>query len=275
MKKKLNVNGATYAVEIHQRSSSLPSLLMLHGFMGDSRAFHHLLEGLSKSCNPITVDLLGHGQSDKIYTETRYNEEAQIADITALVQQLELARVFLYGYSMGGRLALKAALKFPELWGGLLLESTTYGLTDEKKRADRRRVDAQRAEKISIDYKTFLAQWKELALFNSPVRVDKQLAANYNHIHLSQDSHAMAASIVGFGTGSMAPVRTELHGFTKPVMVIAGTEDQKYINLSKSLVSYFDKAHLCHITAGHRVHLDNPQELVQEINFFLDQNSLL
>lgn len=275
MKEKLKINGAIYAVEVHQNDSSLPWLLMLHGFMGDGRAFHHMVKGLSQACNPITIDLLGHGESEKMYDARRHGEEHQIADIISIVHQLGVAPVFLYGYSMGGRLAFKTALEAPELFKGLILESMTYGIINEQERTERRKVDARRAQKIKDNYEGFLSKWEELALFQSPIEVDDQLANQYKKIHLDQDPRAMAASMIGFSTGSMEPMRNDFPGFNKPVMVLAGSGDEKYITISRSLVSYFDNVHLCHIKAGHRIHIDNPKELIQEINFFIDQNSLL
>ncbi|MBN2731538.1 MAG: 2-succinyl-6-hydroxy-2,4-cyclohexadiene-1-carboxylate synthase [Balneolaceae bacterium] len=275
MKQELQINGVIYAVEVHQNNSSLPWLLMLHGFMGDGRTFHHLAEGLSEACNPITVDLLGHGESEKIDDANRYNEKHQVADIISIVQQLGVTPVFLYGYSMGGRLAFKTALEAPALVKGLILESTTYGIIDNQERAERRKVDARRAQKIKEDYEGFLSKWEELALFESPIDIDEQLSIQYKKIHLDQDPGAMSASLIGFGTGAMQPIRDNVTGFNKPALVLAGSADEKYIAISCSLGSYFDNVHVCHIKAGHRIHVDNPNKLIQEINFFIDQNSLL
>ena len=41
---------------------------------------------------------------------------------------------FLIGYSMGGRAALSYAVKYPEKLAGLILESTSAGIADEKLR---------------------------------------------------------------------------------------------------------------------------------------------
>ncbi len=275
MSKELRINGATYAIEIHQNDSSLPWVVMLHGFMGDGRVFDHLVEKLTKFCNPVTVDLLGHGNSEKVYDADRYSEEHQTADIITLVQQLAIAPVFLYGYSMGGRLALKTAIKAPELLKGLILESTNYGINDEQERHQRRKADARRAETIITDFDGFLSQWGELELFQSPTKVDEALKNKYQAIQQEQDPQAMAASLLGFGAGSMEPVREQISKLNKPALVLAGTADKKYINISRSLVCYFSDAQLCHIKAGHRIHVDNPNTLIQEIDHFIEQKSLL
>ena len=52
------------------------------------------------------------------------------------------------GYSMGGRVALAAAIERPERVGSLVLESVSPGLKSEVERAARRSLDAALAERI-------------------------------------------------------------------------------------------------------------------------------
>ncbi len=268
----LKINGVIYGTKVHQNVDSLPYLFMLHGFMGDGHVFDHLTDNLCKACNPVTVDLLGHGKSKKVHDPDRYGEEQQIADIIELVEQTVDTSPTLYGYSMGGRLALKTALQAPEAFAGLILESTNYGIMDDGKRADRRQADARRAREIRKNYPAFLAEWEQLPLFKSPLKTDEKLENSYKKIHLSQDPKAMAASLVGFGTGNMKPVCEAITHYKNPAMIIAGTGDQKYMKISQSLTSYFDQALFCPIPAGHRVHLDNPLQLCRELSHFINQN---
>lgn len=274
--KILDINGARYACHIHQRDTNLPWLLMVHGFMGDHRVFNHLKDELCQSCNPVAVDLLGHGHSSKPTDPNRYHEQQQMDDIVQLIQRLNLSPLFLYGYSMGGRLALKTALKNPKLFHGLILESTTNGIADEEKRKERRKIDKSRARQIEDDYEEFLSRWEEAALFQSFQPVDQHLKKKYDQIHREQNPNTMAASLRGFGTGFMTPETDPITEFNKPVLLIAGSGDEKYVQIYKQELSpLFSNVHVCFIKAGHRVHLDNPTQLVQEIKNHIDLNSLL
>ncbi|MCW9707384.1 alpha/beta fold hydrolase [Fodinibius salsisoli] len=271
----VEVNNTNYAVYVHQQDENLPWLLMLHGFMGDHRVFEHLVEELFESCNPVTIDLLGHGKSSKPTDPKRYNEHKQINDIYRLVHTLNIFPLFLYGYSMGGRLALKTAFSTPELFKGLILESTTNGITDEQQRKERRHTDEQRAKQVESNYEDFLSKWEEAALFQSPLPADEILLSNYHNIHLDQDPQAMAASLRGFGTGSMTPETKYSSGFDGPTLLMAGSGDEKYRKINDRLTYFFSDVHLCFIEAGHRIHLDNPSALSNEINHHIDQNSFL
>lgn len=274
MLKEFNINGVRYATRVHREDSSLPFLLMLHGFMGDSRGFSHLVEGLSKTCNPITVDLLGHGKTEKIYDPDRYGENRQIEDILSIVKSIGMSPVFLYGYSMGGRLALKTVQAEPSLFKGLILESTTFGIIDERDRKERQETDKLRAKAIQEDFTGFLEEWEDLPLFQTKNEPHKQPAKSYSYkrIHSEQDPEALAASLRGFGTGFMTPAREEDQNYGGPVLLLAGSDDQKYIDINKKLKQFFGHAEIRILSAGHRVHVDNPVNLTREINLFIELN---
>lgn len=264
----IEINEVTYAYKIHQRHD-LPYLLMLHGFMGDHRVFDHLVGELSRFCNPVSIDLLGYGESSKPLNPERYQEIKQVNDILELVEKLKTKPLFLFGYSMGGRLALQTAIKHQNLFKGLLLESTTCGITDPKEQEERRKLDATWAEEITNDFEEFLSGWKELDLFHSPVPTDHSLVQKYHQIQSEQSPEALAASLYGFGTGSMSPVCNELKQLQLPVLLLAGSADEKYQRINNYLKDQLPNATFSTIKAGHRTHLDNPSAFISEIQQFL------
>jgi len=271
----LQFEDVTYACEIHQHHEDLPYLLMLHGFMGDHRVFDHLTDELCNFCNPITIDLLGYGKSSKPSDPNRYGEDRQINDINAIVEKLEIDSLFLFGYSMGGRLALQTAIEAPAYLKGVILESTTCGITDPQQRKKRRKLDAKWAREIKEDFEDFLSQWKQLDLFQSPVATDESLLKNYQQIQAEQHPDALAASLHGFGTGSMTPVCDELKQFGLPVLLLAGSADEKYQQINDYLVDQSPNATFSSIEAGHRTHLDNPSAFLSELKHFIDINTFL
>lgn len=272
MMERVEVNGVTYSCKIHQQNKNLPMLLMLHGFMGDHRAFDHLIKALTEFSNPITVDLLGHGQTSKPTNPERYSEKHQIRDIGKLINTLNLDPLVLFGYSMGGRLALNTALEEPELFQGLILESTNCGIPDPKKRKERQKLDSKWAAEIEDDFENFLSGWKDLELFQSPLRKDKTLVHRYRKIQSEQSPPALAASLHGFGTGSMTPICSQVNKLELPVLLIAGSEDKKYQQISRDLVDQFPNATFSTVRAGHRTHLDNPKTFIEEVNNFISNS---
>lgn len=268
----IEINDITYAYKQYQDDMNLPSLLMLHGFMGDHRVFDHLINELCEFCNPITVDLLGYGRSSKSVDPGRHQERHQIVDLLSLIDELKLENPLLYGYSMGGRMALKVALARPNCFEGLILESANCGIMDKRARTKRRQIDESRAKKIESDFNHFLSEWETLDLFQSPLPTDKELTQKYHCIQSEQMPAILAASLRGFGTGSMKPVCNELSKFEHPVLLLAGTADEKYQRINNDLVQRFPNAIFKSIKAGHRVHLDNSADFLTELKNFFHTN---
>ena len=88
-----------------------------------------------KRIRVIALDWRGHGQSAKRHEPEAYAREQMIGDVFALLDHLEIKRADLFGYSMGARLAIHAALSQPERFtdlilggiGGRILESSQHG----------------------------------------------------------------------------------------------------------------------------------------------------
>jgi 2-succinyl-6-hydroxy-2,4-cyclohexadiene-1-carboxylate synthase len=163
----LIVRGVSYHFEIHQEDPVLPTLVLLHGFMGSGNVFDHLIEDLKTYCNPVTIDLLGHGKSEGAELHYRFSTKEQVADLAKLISEQLHVPLFLYGYSMGGRLALQLAVHRPDLIKGLILESATFGLEGETERQARQALDARRADAITGNFGGFLTEWQQKPMFRS------------------------------------------------------------------------------------------------------------
>ncbi|HET9928615.1 MAG TPA: alpha/beta hydrolase, partial [Rubrobacter sp.] len=114
-------------------------IVCLHGITAQHRAFNAAARYLEASRCLVGVDLRGRGDSDK--PESGYSLEAHAADVVRVLDHLGLQRAVLAGHSMGGFVALKTALTFPERVRALVLldggwprvESTPEESTEEEK----------------------------------------------------------------------------------------------------------------------------------------------
>jgi non-heme chloroperoxidase len=100
-------------VNIHyeDRGAGAP-IVFIHGWGGSADAWDYQVLDLAPSYRCITVDLRGHGDSDKPWGD--YDYDLFVRDIDALLTQLELKDVTLVGWSMGGHIALKYAHEHPD-----------------------------------------------------------------------------------------------------------------------------------------------------------------
>lgn len=66
---------------------------------------------------------------------------------------------FLAGYSMGGRIALYLALRFPNLFRKTVIISASPGLKTEEERQTRKESDERLALNIEENFESFLREW--------------------------------------------------------------------------------------------------------------------
>jgi pimeloyl-ACP methyl ester carboxylesterase len=93
-----------------------PLTVLIHGIGIDNSSSHYFLlaPALSPLCSVVCYDLRGHGESE--VTDTGYTFEQHVLDLDALLDELGVngRPVALVGTSLGGRIALEFAIRFPE-----------------------------------------------------------------------------------------------------------------------------------------------------------------
>jgi lipase len=114
-------------------------VVCLHGITAQHRAFNAAARYLAPTRGLVGVDLRGRGDSDK--PDSGYGLEAHAADVVRVLDYLGLENAVLVGHSMGGFVALKAALAHPERVRALVLldggwprvERSPEEMTEEEK----------------------------------------------------------------------------------------------------------------------------------------------
>jgi len=111
----------------YERAGSGPPLLLLHGFVGDSREWRRQIDGLSDEFTVVAWDAPGAGRSEDPPTSFRM---ADYADCLAeLIGALGLERPHVAGLSFGGALALELYRRHPTLPRTLVLVGAYAGWT--------------------------------------------------------------------------------------------------------------------------------------------------
>jgi pimeloyl-ACP methyl ester carboxylesterase len=108
------------------------AVVLLHGFLENKTMWDKYVSALSKNHRVITIDLLGHGETECLgYVHTM---EYQADMIFAVLISLRIRKIVLIGHSMGGYVALAFAELYPDNVKGLfLLNSTSRADSDERK----------------------------------------------------------------------------------------------------------------------------------------------
>lgn len=261
----IDLNGATYAYEIQGEGEPL---VLLHGFTSQKETWDQLVKIWKSDFQVITIDLPGHGQTKVDYPRTM---GAVCDDLATIFLKLNIKKTNLLGYSMGGRTALSFALTYPDLVQTLMLESASPGLATAIERAERRKNDAKiikRLEKRGIH--SFVEFWENIPLFATQKQLPEGVQKQIQTERLSQSALGLSESLRYMGTGEQPSWWHDLTTFTKPVLLITGQRDKKFVTINREMLNLFPKAKMKVIDqAGHTVHIERPKEFAKVITQFL------
>lgn len=253
-------------------SSEVPghTVLFLHGFMGSSEDWRGVTAALEGRFRCLVVDLPGHGASVELSPAT-YTIEGATRALLDLLDELEIERPVLAGYSMGGRLALYFALRYPERCAGLFVESVSPGIEDASEREARRRSDEEKAARLeSGDLEEFLRDWYRQPLF-APLARDEERLRETIQTRLRNNPVELARSLRSMSTGSQPSLWGELAVLGVPALAVAGELDGKYVRISRRIASLSTRTRAVVVPGvGHNVRLEAPGEYLALLERFLD-----
>ncbi|HEY7074683.1 MAG TPA: 2-succinyl-6-hydroxy-2,4-cyclohexadiene-1-carboxylate synthase [Solirubrobacteraceae bacterium] len=231
-----------------------PTVVLLHGFTQTRRSWRRTVQALGGRYRALAPDLPGHGQSA--------HRVASFDACTAYVRALAPPRFSLAGYSMGGRVALHAALALRDRLEQLVLIGASPGLAEATERAARRAADDALADRIeAIGVEAFAREWAAQPLFaGQPERV----AAAAHADRLRNTAEGLAAALRGLGTGAMDPLWDRLPELTIPVTLLVGERDEKFRAIAERMAARLPDARLTIVPgAGHAAHLERPEVVAQ------------
>jgi len=115
------VNGLEMYYEIHGTGEPL---VLLHGAYMTIGAMGPIVPGLAETRQVIAVELQGHGHTADIDRPITYEQMAD--DTAALLRHLGIGQADVFGFSMGGGVALQLAIRHPGLVRKLVSASASY-----------------------------------------------------------------------------------------------------------------------------------------------------
>lgn len=108
------------------------AIVLLHGFLENKTMWQDFIPELSLKNRIITIDLLGHGETECLGYVHSMEDNADV--VHEVLSNLRIRKAIFVGHSMGGYVALAFAELFPESIKGLvLLNSTSRADSDERK----------------------------------------------------------------------------------------------------------------------------------------------
>lgn len=115
-----NNNGVRIFYEVEGEG---PVVLLLHGFSFNREGWRQsgYVGALQAAYRLILPDTRGHGASDKPHDPLAYSPELLVGDVLAILDELNVAKVHSWGYSMGARIVRALGIVAPERASSLIM----------------------------------------------------------------------------------------------------------------------------------------------------------
>lgn len=235
-------------------------LVLAHGFTQTGASWQPTVEHLRDRRPDVgvtAVDLPGHGTAGDV--------RADLWDSADHLVDRGGAGVYV-GYSMGGRVALHAALAHPTAVRALVLIGATAGIDDDGERERRRVADETLADHLErIGVAAFVDEWLHNPLFAGLTADTAQ-----RDVRLANTTAGLASSLRLAGTGTQTPLWGRLAEIDVPVLVLAGQADHKFRSLGGRLAAALPTSRLGVVHGcGHSVHLERPGPTATAIDRFV------
>lgn len=209
------------------------------------------------------AELLPERYPSRLLDHAEHSFEGRMREI------LDSGASVLVGYSLGGRLALRAALRSPESFSAVVLVGATAGIEEGPLRATRAEADEKLASWMeAMPIEDIVGLWERQPLFadQSDALVEEQRPGRLSH-----DPRQLALILRTAGQGVLDPVWHELRGLELPLLAIAGARDDGYSAAAKRIASTAPRGQVAIVEeAGHAAHLQQPERVARLIAEFLD-----
>ena len=240
-------------------------VILVHGLLLSQKMHRPLAEDLAAKGNRvITVDLLGHGESDRPRDMWRYSMYSFGEQLVALMDHLEISEAAIMGTSLGANAALQVAATAPERLRGMIVEMPVLdnGLL----------ASALAFTPILVGLTFGEPMMKRVASIAKAV--PRRLLPYYGNVLLDlvrQDPGPGGALLQGLFFGRIAPHRSERREFKTPALVLGHRRDPVHpFSDAGMLAEELPNARL--IEADSLVELRlRPERLTEEIAGFLDE----
>jgi pimeloyl-ACP methyl ester carboxylesterase len=240
-------------------------LILVHGLADDHRAWRRALPDLMLRHRVLMYDLRGHGET------TLGNAKASLAqlgsDLVALMDALLVERAAVAGFSLGGTIAMRAAIDHPERFDALALVATSSRVGRAAADWYRQRVemvereDPQLRETLDRDTADVYAQ--------SPSEVEEGLLIRRQS---TADPRGYGNACAAMAALNSSPLDPELSRITAPTLIVASELDQHCPPKAGEIICAGIKGSRLEVIpdAGHPIPVERPRELARSIISFLN-----
>ncbi|HLP55142.1 MAG TPA: alpha/beta fold hydrolase [Fluviicola sp.] len=153
----------------------MKQLLVLHGALGAKQQLEELKPLLGNGFNVHSLNFEGHGGRP---SDTNFSIELFVENVRDYLEQNDISSCSIFGYSMGGYVALKLAAQFPGTVNEIVTLGTKFGWTPEVAVKETAMLNPEKIEEKVPKFAAALAQlhapldWKEVMYKTAQMMLD-------------------------------------------------------------------------------------------------------
>jgi 3-oxoadipate enol-lactonase len=240
-------------------------LVLVHGLGDDHRAWRRTLPDLILRRRVVMYDLRGHGETGLGSPDGSLRQLG--ADLVSLLDALGLDRVDVAGFSLGGTIAMRAAIDHPERLRRIALVATSSRVG--RAAADWYRARAEMVERSDPQLRDTLDRDTADVYAQSPGELDEGLLIRRQS---TADPRGFGNACAAMARLNAAPLDPELPRIGAETLIVASELDRHCPPRAAEIIkSGIPHSRLEIIAgAGHPIPVEKPAELARSINRFLD-----
>ena len=253
-----------------------PTLIVLHGLYGSSDNWMNLARYWSKYYEVYLVDLRNHGRSPHSKT---HSYKAMRDDILSLMDNQKIQKAIVLGHSMGGKLAMRLAMDYPERINALIvvdIAPKNYISENNKQLQKHRNIlkamqklkleQFQRREEIDSFLSKLIPEERVRQFIMKNIKRNKDFSFSWK-LNLPVIQSEIENITQGF---SEHEIKKNVSGF--PVLFIKGEQSDYILENDKAIIeSIFPSSEMQTIpNAGHWVHAEQSEQLSKLVLNFLE-----
>ncbi len=266
----IKANKSTLFITKDRDIDSTP-IIFIHGFTGSHKSWKAIRDKIKLPS--ISIDIPGHGKSTFHDLNEKYFFNDFTNELYLFIVKMGFKKVHLCGYSLGGRLGLCFAAKYPELIKSMFIESSTIGMEPGEEKALALENDRKISQLIKTDYQRFICKWDENVLFTNQQERNIKEYTYQQDIRSSHNNLQLSHSLLTFSKGNMPYMLHQFQKFKFPMTIINGKDDTKYIKEGRIMLKLNNNARQYIVNnASHNVHLENPESYLELLNDHLNSS---
>ncbi|WP_242929494.1 alpha/beta fold hydrolase [Pontibacter vulgaris] len=241
-------------------------LLILHGLFGTSDNWQTLAKRLAENYNVFLVDLRNHGRSPH---SDQHDYDVMAADVLALVDELQIPTPAIMGHSMGGKVAMNYALKYPTRLTKLIV-------VDIAPKAYPPHHDEIIDALQSVDLSTVTSRGEVDAQLAKTIKEDEVRLFLMKNLYRKEDNTfgwRMNLDAIEKNYGKIAAAITSDVPFKKHTLFIKGGRSRYILpeDIYSSIEHLFTLVEVETVpNAGHWVHAEAPDQVYELVSNFLE-----